>query len=483
MLSTLSWLSFTRDPLWQREWRATSRLARTPWLMAGAGLALGATMLIAAFAGLQSHPPEVVARNLYQLYFGIVTLAATFLGPAIAANSIALEREGKTWEALVMADLAPRAIDRGKFLGAYTHLALYLFALLPAAAIPHLLGSVPYRETILGIVMVFAIGALAVRFGLLMSAVVTSTRVALLSTVVCAALLSLGIAMLAVGTADWLATHVDVLTVRSSRPVFWPLLLVEAPLGQAWLRYGIVVPALACAASWTWMRALTTSALAPEREDGRRGVRRAFAFCTPMLALALALIPFSGRDSDTLVAQALFAIYVFFAIVVFGGERDGARGPLASSVLLLTFGVAGTLFIAKGSALFAVTAPLAWQNELLEGEISLVETMNVYAPAFMLFLVGAAAFLRRRFRRPAAARAILVGLSAAAAIVPLVASVMLGFVAPDVSHDAVAAFSPLFVAKSSYAAAQEAAHAAIFWGLAGLVLLTLGMRISRRPAT
>ena len=52
------------------------------------------------------------------------TSSSSSSGPTVAANSIASEREGRTWEAVLLTGLTPKDIARGKFLAAYTTIAL-----------------------------------------------------------------------------------------------------------------------------------------------------------------------------------------------------------------------------------------------------------------------------------------------------------------------------------------------------------------------
>jgi len=72
----------------------------------------------------------------------------TVVGPAIAANSIASEREGRTWEAVLLTGLSPKDITRGKFLAAFTTICLYVVVLAPVGALSFLFGGVTATEVI-----------------------------------------------------------------------------------------------------------------------------------------------------------------------------------------------------------------------------------------------------------------------------------------------------------------------------------------------
>src|ERR1039458_7599201 len=54
-------------------------------------------------------------------YFVVVVV-----GPAVAANGVASEREGRTWEAVQLTGLTAKDVARGKFVAAYTTIALYI---------------------------------------------------------------------------------------------------------------------------------------------------------------------------------------------------------------------------------------------------------------------------------------------------------------------------------------------------------------------
>ena len=125
-------------------------------------------------------------QSLRAALAGVLVLA----GPALAANGIASEREGRTWEALLLTGLAPGVIARGKFLAAYTHVALYVVMLAPVGALPFLFGGVTAVEVVLAFVWLFLFALLAVAFGLAVSSKMDSLRVALLVTLLCAFLLS-----------------------------------------------------------------------------------------------------------------------------------------------------------------------------------------------------------------------------------------------------------------------------------------------------
>ena len=131
------------NPVWMRELRALSRLQRTPVILAVTTGMI--TLLIASVGGVAAATgtePARVGNWLYQTFFSLAFALVTWMGPAMAATSIAAERSGHTWEALELTGLGPRAIARGKFLAALTYVSLYLVMLMPVGGLSFLFGGV-----------------------------------------------------------------------------------------------------------------------------------------------------------------------------------------------------------------------------------------------------------------------------------------------------------------------------------------------------
>ncbi|PMU64969.1 ABC transporter permease, partial [Pseudomonas sp. FW215-L2] len=82
-------------------------------------------------------------------------LVVTLVGPAVAANSIASEREGKTWEAVLLTGLTPKNIARGKFMAAYTTIAIYIVVLAPVGALSFLFGGVTATDVVTAFAFLF----------------------------------------------------------------------------------------------------------------------------------------------------------------------------------------------------------------------------------------------------------------------------------------------------------------------------------------
>jgi hypothetical protein len=459
----------TSIALWRREWLASSRLARTPWLVALAGVALGAVLLLAGMS--YDAASGDIGRRLFHVCFSVTTMFVTLFGPAIAANAVALEREGRTWDALIMAGVEPRAIDRGKFLGAYSHLGLYVLGLVPAFGVPHLFGGVGFTETLLAIVMVAGIGALAVRFGLLLSSMVSSTRAALLVTLCASAALCFFVGVVAVAATSALRfePHMDVLE-RDGGPVFWPVALVHGRFGFDYARHLLVVPLGGFVIGWFGLRELTVYALGP---NARTRPHR-LSYLALLSALAVLLGTLVTHEAARAPAMAAFSAVSFAGIIVVGGDRP-SRARLAfrpatilRSVVLLASGTLGLfLILAVGAFVRSMRLPDDY------GSVSndrVVENMLLYAPAFSVFVVGLIAVLRTTNARTIAVRGLAVLITLAVTLLPVFAAIFGKAVGND--GEAPLAFSPIGVVVTNDNRILVL-FAAVLWAALGAILLAV----------
>ena len=166
------------NPVWMRELKQAARLQRTPIILAVVTSMM--TLLICSVGGVAStsSEPAKVGVGIFHTFFSLAYAVVTWLGPAVAANTIAGERSGRTWEALQLTGLSTRAIARGKFLAAFTYISLYIVMLVPVGALPFLFGGVTASEVLIAFALLFVMAALAVAFGLAVSAKLESPAAA-----------------------------------------------------------------------------------------------------------------------------------------------------------------------------------------------------------------------------------------------------------------------------------------------------------------
>ena len=190
------------NPLWLRELRQSARLGRTPVILAVLSVLM--TLLITSVGGTVStyESPAETGVIIFQVFFSLAYFVVTLIGPAVAANSIASEREGRTWEAVILTGLAPAVIARGKFLAAFTAIAMYIVMLAPVGALPFLFGGVTATEVVVAFGGLFLIALLSVAFGLAISSKMSSLRAAIVVTL----LLAIPLTVLAFVSFGWVAS-------------------------------------------------------------------------------------------------------------------------------------------------------------------------------------------------------------------------------------------------------------------------------------
>lgn len=505
------WERLLRDPnpIWIRELKQAARLGRTPVILMVITILMA--LLIASVGGVASTStsPARTGGVLFQTYFSIAFFVVAWVGPAVAANSIAAEREGKTWEALVLTGLRPETVARGKFLAAFTSIGTYVVMLAPVGAVPFLFGGVTAFETVVAFLLLFVFALLGVAFGLAISSKMESLRVA----IVLALLLGVPLSMAAYGSLGvGLSYGIHKLwpEVPDGAPVWIPTALVRAPFSIEYALYLVVMPlALIAIPAW-FLYEVTVANLTAPNDDRSSGLKRWFIVASLVFFIA-AFLPVFAVEPDDLRAVAVIAasgllIYFGFCTFVFAGEpvgpsrrivrvweRDGigkvARflGPGLSptTVLELLLG-AGTILGVGAVCLVGVQTHAKTITDPQE-HLAQIATFCSYAAAFVVFLIGLRSFLRSRGRTPAITRVLLVAIGFGVAVGPWIIAAIAG-VLGNGSDDALIIASPspfyaFFVLSAIERTGQEihvyaGVIASVSWAGVG-VLLTL---VARRRA-
>ena len=170
------------NPVWIRELKQSARLSRTPVILA---VVTGmTTLLIASIGGVLSvtAEPAQVGIGVFHTFFSLAFAIVTAVGPAVAAATIASEKSGRTWEALLLTGITPAGIARGKFLAALTYVLAYVVMLAPVGGLSFLFGGVAPAEVLVAFLLLGLIAGLSVAFGLAMSSKFASPAVAILVT-------------------------------------------------------------------------------------------------------------------------------------------------------------------------------------------------------------------------------------------------------------------------------------------------------------
>ncbi|MBW2456988.1 MAG: ABC transporter permease, partial [Deltaproteobacteria bacterium] len=336
------------------------------------------------------------------------------VGPALAANSIASEREGQTWEAVLLTGMRPAEVARGKFMAAFTAIGMYIVMLAPVGALPFLFGGITPVEVLVAFIFLFLIALLGVAFGLAISSKMASLRGALLVTLLVAIPLSVfcyvtfGIALSAAAHEVW-----DV--IPQGPPVWLPTAYGRVPFGVEYLVYLVAIPTAGIALPAWLLYEVTRSNLTSVTDDLSFGLKKWFLTAS-VVAMATASIPLwatgPGDRAWALIAgTSFFVVFVLFCAFLFGGETIGpsrrvkkalasagalrralSPGVIRTAGMQLALGLTGIGLLCLVGVIYiqsAFTTRAAVQAEQ-------VILFSAYAAGFIIFVIGLTALLRAR---------------------------------------------------------------------------------------
>lgn len=436
---TLARLSHDPNPVWMRELRQSARLQRTPVILMTVTVAI--SLLICSVGGIASvtAEPAKVGVGVFHTFFSLAFALVTWLGPAVAASTIAGEKNGRTWEALALTGLPPAQIARGKFLAAYTYIALYLVMLAPVGALPFLFGGVTATEVVLAFFCCFVLAALAVAFGLALSSKFQSSAAAIIVTLMMTLATSV-VVYGALGVGLSVAVHEQWPAVAQGAPVWLPSAWVRADFGLPYLAFLVVTPAVSVVVP-TWLFYETTVAnLAGPSDDRSTRLRVWTITSTLLLTGCCALVGVATRSVEWAMAQTSL-LFVFFAFTIFmiAGEPLGpsrrvrvawdrqGRGRLlrllGPGVLPATTWVLALMLLAFMACvgLGLLTLPTRTEREVLV-------VLAGQLLAFLVFLCGLSAFFRARAEGATTPRVLLLVTILSASIGPWILMAIAGVV-------------------------------------------------------
>jgi hypothetical protein len=474
------------NPVWMREMRQAARLPRTPVILAT--LTAMMTLLMCSVGGVASvnAEPAQVGIGLFHTFFSLAFAVVTWVGPAVAASTIASERSGRTWEALELTGLGASKIARGKFLAAVTYISLYIVMLAPVGALPFLFGGVTATEIVLAFVLLGIFAVLSVAFGLAMSSKFSSPALAILVTLFVATTSSLGI-YLGGGVGLSVLAHDLWPGVSSGPPVWLPTAYVRADFGLDYVAFLILAPiALTAVPAWLFYEVTIANMAAPS--DDRSTRLRVWMLVSGPVLTATAILPgISTRDLRWFIAGATF-VFVFYVFCTFLAERRGAGklrrflgpGVMRAASILLWLGCASLLSTVAAAA-------LALPAKKAEGVVA----FGGYALCFLVFVVGCGAWSRSRSNGAAVPRVLVMLALFLAVVGPWIAMAIAGIFTTSDEAMVMAAPSPIYAflmvdaltgslpRRDLILAAGSVCSAA--WALVGLgLLLMAASRASRR---
>ena len=489
------------NPVLRRELKLVTRRGRFEWIVFV--LTVGMTLVIASVAGRVNAGvhPATIGGVLFQTFFGIAHGLVLVAGPAVAASSIAAEREGRTYEALALTGMPPHLVARGKFFAAVTHVGSYVLALAPVGALPFLFGGVSAVAVLIAFAMLAVVTALATLLGLAISARLNTTRSALITSVVAGAAIAF-LAYQVVGETIGNAVCESV-NVRRPGTIWLPIVLAESNLG--WLRIAVLTgtPLLLAFLTGWFLFEVCVANLSDSSADRTTGLKRWFTVSTLVLAgLAVgAIASATDRSGRSLAAINSILTYMLFALLcafVFQGDEIIAPRRVR---LMWKAGRAGVLRRFFGPGVTTSAALQLLCTTLAIGVISIAGLFlaldEEYGPAaaplgivaialpaaiFILFGVGLAMWLRVRFGQ-AVGRVVLALTLIVLWLAPYAAATILGGsdTSPDSLVPYLAAPSPSFaldLARKMVADQFEAKAIIVelgccaFYAIAGLALLS-----------
>jgi hypothetical protein len=448
----LSRLRQDPNPVWMRELRQSARLQRTPVILMTITVAMA--LLICSIGGVASvtAEPARVGVGVFHTFFTLAFALVTWLGPAVAASTIAGEKNGRTWEALALTGLPPAQIARGKFLAAYTYIALYLVMLAPVGALPFLFGGVTATEVILAFLCCFVLAALAVAFGLALSSKFQSSAAAIIVTLLIT-LISSFLIYFGFGVALSFPVHEQWPAVPGGPPVWLPTAWVRADLGLRYLAFLVVLPAVGVLVPAWLFYEVTIANLAGPSDDRSTRLRVWTIVSALALAGACAVVQLTTRELEWALAEICF-LFTFFAFVIFmvAGEPLGPsrrvrvaweRTGRSRAVRALGPGVvpATTWVLALLLLTFASCIGVGLLSVKPGTERDVVVLFAGQLLAFLVFLCGLSAFFRARAEGATTPRVLLLVTMLTTGIGPWIAMAIAGVVTRG-RHDALALAAP-----------------------------------------
>ncbi len=332
-------------PLIQRELTRLGRRRSTYALRLFGPVLCAAYMVLTVMGtdGLEFLVPDPVLRSLSitpqttanALAFSVVLFQAmiAFVGaPILAAGTIAEERQERTLNLIIIANMRPFGLVFAKFAACWIPASLLLLSTLPIGALAAFFGGVTLRGVAIEFTVFAAWTTAACSVGVWMSALAHRTRDALLRTFVIGAVMLVGL------------VYVDYsFTPGASVLAFSPLIAVDfaddARVATFYFWPAAAIPILVSTLTLLLaILALRRANLAQARVSASSRIRKRFRLA-PFITLAASL----GRNADTgrrstlgsiTLAVALAAIAmvpVFGWLVVLGLVMFEIVGPMSRS--------------------------------------------------------------------------------------------------------------------------------------------------------
>lgn len=483
-----------RNPILLHGQRQSARLGRVPWFFLAIGLAL--TFMVASVGGLAAETTSAasVGSSIHGGVFNVALFLIAVAGAGVAAQSLSSEHGNRTWEALVLTGLTPRQIVFGKFLGSYGVVALWIVALAPLASMAFVFGGVSALEVLASLLFLAAVGAVAVLFGLAVTALVPGQGTAI-SVLLVLCITPVWQSMFAAAGAVLVADMWPSLAVPSA--AWWSAVVTRAPLDANYLFFGWLTPIAGFGLTGWWLYEQAVAATTEWGRDRMHGVKRALYITPILLSVIVAIMQWAGSSETVTTAASWTGVVSLLMLVPVGlvllAEDDlyplrRARHELATAGSLRRFmGPAVTracltfaVICLSCSAVLVVSAQICalghgWSTSHIEPLALLLLSLGPF-----LFGAGATVvLLRARGMTPWPARVVTFAIGALLAIGPTVlATLVEGALSSSGSAALVMAPSPFYYTRMirSLDAGGAEHYGDVLWGiLAALLYLTVSI--------
>jgi hypothetical protein len=500
-----------RNPLLVRELRQAVRTGRLIVVLLILAVLVGLFVVSMAGAFGMGKAPVNLGPVLFQVFFSIAFFIVLIVGPTMAAVGVASEKDGRTWEALVLAGMDGRQVVRGKFWTALSAVGVFLLMIAPGSLLCILLGGISIVDLVAAFFLLAIIAAIGAAFGVTVGAWATNTASATL-TVLASSLLGSPALYFGAGLATSFLAHATWPEVPSALPVWLPLAYARAHLDGTYVLLLIGFP-LTIAALGLWFLYETASMLLASPSDDRAtGIKRWYLVSLPFVTAMSAIPGLMTRGVGSTTAwiagfAGLFAFVLFSAFVLSGDalapsrrvEFQWQRAGAGWLTRALGPGLVQTSTLGLVTSLFALSAlALGGAGTLSRGvlpglppvpAVSLLVSAE-YGSAFLLFVVGFLLWTRVRSESPGGARLLTAMVAMVAVAAPWAFAAILAYPASKRGFDAMilGAPSPLYSLVMVRAIERGEPHlqltaglgCSLGWAALGLLLFATAARRATR---
>ncbi|MCA9576763.1 MAG: hypothetical protein R3B40_09925 [Polyangiales bacterium] len=430
------------NPIVVKELRSVFRTKLYVRFLYLSAFAIGALVLLIGATIVDGRiSPAEAGRVIYQSFFSLCVMVLSVVGPIYGASSITSEREGLTYESLLLTGMDPARIVVGKLWAAYASLALVLVALSPIGGVVFLFGGVAPSYVLVAFASVLVLLLPAVAYGVSVSAHVPTSRLAIL---VVLGTWPLVVFFGFIGFTIFGEEMRSTWDIDGPGPFWFAEVLVERGLSlDTFFAVGVLPLCAVVTCVWFFV-ASAIAGVRPAAED-RSTPLKVWALASMVCPLVLVSVA-SGlapshdvRDVFALILGFFFvALYVYVNIFVneppLPPRSARAKGGALRESLRRTFGPG-----ARPTMRFGVWFTLA-ATALMVGVFAVVSGYTGHARAddvlgfavvgasmaiFACFLLALGTLVRIRTRSGGTARAVLLGTVAALVVLPSMTAIIL----------------------------------------------------------